>query len=211
MLRLDHLTVISPSLAEGVAHVQDCLEIKVPFGTRHAYMGTHNHRLQLGDRVYLEIVALDPVGIDPGRARWFGVDRPGQVQEDWTQGRRLRGWVAATDHIEDVVKLRPEFGEVIGLPFNDPEFAFAIPVDGSLPSDGVLPSLIDHKMVPTNMSEIPDLGARLTSFTLEHHEPESVRALYEGLRIDKPPMILNGPDFRYKATIDTPAGSRVLW
>lgn len=69
MLKLDHLTVIAPSLTEGVKHVRDCLGMDVPFGNRHDYMGTHNHRLQLGGSTYLEIVAPDPDGVDPGRAR----------------------------------------------------------------------------------------------------------------------------------------------
>ncbi|MEM7544455.1 MAG: VOC family protein [Pseudomonadota bacterium] len=65
MLKLDHITVIAPTLAERATHVQDCLDIEVPFGTRHHYMGTHNHRLQLGNSAYLEIVALDPDGFCP--------------------------------------------------------------------------------------------------------------------------------------------------
>ena len=57
LLKLDHLTVIAPTLAEGVSHVQHCLDLDVPFGTRHDYMGTHNHRLQLGNSL-LEIVPI---------------------------------------------------------------------------------------------------------------------------------------------------------
>lgn len=34
MLKLDHITVIAPTLAEEVAHVRQCLDIDVPFGTR---------------------------------------------------------------------------------------------------------------------------------------------------------------------------------
>ncbi|WP_439710237.1 VOC family protein [Agrobacterium leguminum] len=78
MLKLDHLTVIAPTLAVGVAHVQRCLGLDVPFGTRHDYMGSHNHRLQLGNSVYLEIMALDPAGIlvtiikpSPRSCDWF--------------------------------------------------------------------------------------------------------------------------------------------
>ena len=97
MPKLDHITVISPTLAEGVSHVRHCLGIDVPFGTRHHYMGTHNHRLQLGDNVYLEIVACDPEGAEPGRARWFGLDSPAKVRSDWDSGRRLRGWVALVE------------------------------------------------------------------------------------------------------------------
>jgi hypothetical protein len=37
MLKLDHLTVIAPDLAEGVLHVRNCLGLDVPFGQRHDY------------------------------------------------------------------------------------------------------------------------------------------------------------------------------
>ena len=211
MLTLDHLTVIAPTLIEGVEHVHDCLGIEVPFGTRHHYMGTHNYRLQLGEKVYLEIVALDPDGINPGRARWFGVDDPSQVREDWEQGHRLRGWVAATTSIEEFVAHHPEFGEVVSLPFNEPEFAFAIPANGSLPLGGVLPSLIDHRDDATRMSDIPDLGARLISFVLQHPEPKEISATYYGLEIDRPPKIRAGAVFRYEAEIEMPDGLRTLW
>lgn len=211
MLALDHLTVIAPTLSEGVAHVRDCLGIEVPFGTRHEYMGTHNHRLQLGNGIYLEIVARDPDGVDPGRARWFGVDDPAQVREDWKHGRRLRGWVAATRSIKNLVAERPEFGEVVPLPFEDPEFAFAIPIDGSLPQDGALPSLINHWDDPTKMSDIPELGARLISLTLQHPTPEGVEAIYDELKIDRPPAVRFGPSLRYEAIIETSNGQRILW
>jgi hypothetical protein len=93
MLKLDHLMVIAPTLAEGVDHVRACLDLDVPFGQRHYYMGTHNHLLQLGDMVYLEIVAFDPGADPPGRTRWFGLDDQKQVKRNWDAGYRLRGWV----------------------------------------------------------------------------------------------------------------------
>lgn len=211
MLYLDHLTLVAPTLTEGVQHVKDCLGIEVPFGTKHYYMGTHNHRLQLGDNVYLEIVALDPDGTNPKRARWFGLDNQAKVREDWEQKQRLRGWVAATTSIDKVVSTRPEFGEVVSLPFNEPEFAFTIPVEGSLPMDGVLPSLIDHKDNPTEMSEIPDLGAQLISFTMRHPDPEKIESIYKELNINRPPEIRIGQSFRYEAVIKMPGGLCTLW
>jgi len=211
VLTLDHLTVIAPTLAEGVAHVRDCLGLEVPFGTRHDYMGTHNHRLQLGGSVYLEIVARDPEGVDPGRARWFGVDDPEQVRADWEEGRRLRGWVAATQDIGSLVCSQGTvFGERVPLPPAAPAFDFAIPADGSLPLDGAAPSLIDHRGDPTSMAEIPDLGARLLSLTLEHPDPAAVEMLYRALAIDRPPAVVQGPRLRYRARIETPDGVKVL-
>jgi len=211
MLKLDHLTVIAPSLAEGVLHVRNCLDLDVPFGQRHAYMGTYNHLLQLGDTVYLEIVALDPEADAPDRPRWFGLDDQNKVRCDWDEGRRLRGWVARTDTIDAIIAGRGDiFGEKVPLPTVNASFDFAIPNDGSLPLDGAAPSLIDRRGKPRAMATIVDLGARLRSFTLAHQDPAAVEALYRALTVDRAPDIRRGSKLRYRAQIETPAGPREL-
>ena len=211
MLTLDHLTVIAPTLAEGVAHVRDCLDLEVPFGQRHGYMGTWNHLLQLGGMVYLEIVALDPDGVHPGRARWFGLDNQKQVRRDWDAGRRLRGWVARTDGIDDVLKGREAiFGRKVGLPTDAPAFDFAIPDDGSLPWDGAAPSLIDRRGKARSMVSIADLGARLRGFSLEHPEAEAIAALLLELGAERGPVVSHGSALRYRAQIETSGGLREL-
>lgn len=211
MLKLDHLTVIAPTLAEGVSHVKSCLDLNVPFGARHDYMGTYNHRLQLGNSVYLEIVALDPEGKEPGRPRWFGLDNQEMVRSDWNEGRRLRGWVANTDAIDSILSTHGAIvGDKVPLPTADPTFAFAIPKDGSLPLDGVAPSIIDHRGDSSYVASIPDLGARLRSFTLEHPDPTSIEALYRELAIEHPPVIVHAPKVRYRALIETPTGLKEL-
>ncbi len=211
MLTLDHLTVIAPTLAEGVAHVRDCLDLDVPFGQRHAYMGSHNHLLQLGGTVYFEIVALDPEGVHPGRTRWFGLDDQRQVKRDWDAGRRLRGWVARADRIDAVLKGREAiFGRKLGLPMDDPAFDFAIPDDGSLPWGGAAPSIIDRRGKPRSMASIADLGARLRGFSLEHPEAEAIAALLRELGTERGPVVSHGPELRYRAQIDTPGGLKEL-
>ena len=211
MLKLDHLTIIAPTLFEGVAHVRECLSLDVPFGTRHEYMGTHNHRLQLGDGVYLEIIALDPEGIAPGRARWFGLDDQETVRLDWAAGRRLRGWVASAPANDIAVSTRHAiFGETVPLPPADPVFDFFIPADGSLPLDGAAPSIIDRRGKSPSTEAIPDLGARLKSFTLEHPDPAAIETLYRDLSIDRPPVIVEGSSVRYRALVETPVGLKEL-
>jgi hypothetical protein len=211
MLKLDHLTVIAPTLAEGVSHVRACLDLDVPFGQRHGYMATYNHLLQLGDSVYLEIVALDPRADGPGRPRWFGLDDQRRVRSDWEEGRRLRGWVARTDSIAAVIASRAGlFGEKVPLPPLQPSFDFAIPPDGSLPLDGAVPSIIDRRGKPRSMRTIADLGARLLSFSLEHPEAGAIAALYRELDVDRPPVIVQGPTLRYRSQIETLAGLREL-
>lgn len=211
MLKLDHITVIAPTLAEGVQHVRSCLDLDIPFGQRHTYMGTHNHLLQLGDTVYLEIVALDPAADAPNRRRWFGLDDRNKVRSDWEDGRRLRGWVARTDRMDAILAVHGAvFGDKIPLPAENASFDFAIPDDGSLPLDGAAPSIIDRRGKPRAMATIADLGARLSAFTLEHPEPAAIETLYRALSVDRPPRMATGFKLRYRARIETPAGSREL-
>jgi len=211
LLKLDHLTVVAPTLSEGVSHVRDCLGIEVPFGSRHEYMGTHNHRIQLGNSIYLEIVALDPEGCDPGRPRWFGLSNQEQVRTNWDAGRRLRGWVANTESIDFVLSRHSAiFGEKVALPVTNPSFAFAIPKDGALPLDGVAPSIIDHWGDAAYIAAIPDLGARLSSFTVEHPDPIHTTELYDALGLAQPPKVVRADNFRLRALIRTQAGLREL-
>ncbi|MEM6550141.1 MAG: VOC family protein [Pseudomonadota bacterium] len=211
MVRLDHLTVVAPTLREGAAHLRDCLDLDLPFGTRHLYMGTHNHRLLLGRGVYLEVIALDPDGNAPGRPRWFGLDDQDQVRSDWEDGRRLRAWVASTDAMGPLLACHHEvFGEKVPLPSCDPTFDFAIPADGSLPLNGAAPSLIDRRGIAEPLSAIPDLGARLLSLTLVHPNPAAIVALYDEWKIDRPPSTMIGDKVRYRAEIETPDGVKLL-
>jgi glyoxalase-like protein len=174
-------------------------------------MGTHNHLLQLGDTVYLEIVALDPEADGPGRPRWFGLDDRKKVRSDWEEGRRLRGWVARTNAIDAVIAGGGGvFGEKVPLPAVNSSFDFAIPHDGSLPLDGAAPSIIDRRGKPRSMAAIADLGARLRSFTLEHPDPAAVEALYRAMSVDRPPAIVGGRRLRYRAQIETASGLKEL-
>jgi hypothetical protein len=211
MLKLDHLTVIAPTLSDGVAHVRACLDLDVPFGQRHGYMGTHNHLLQLGDTVYLEVIALDPDAQPPARARWFGLDNKKAVIADWEAGRRLRSWVARTDRMDAVLAGRENiFGKKIALPWTNSSFDFAIPDDGSLPLDGAVPSIIDRRGKARSMANIAGLGARLKSFSLEHPDITCLSEHYQALDIDHPPAMVQGTELRYRALIETPSGVREL-
>lgn len=211
MLDLDHITVIAPTLAEGVAHVRSCLDIDVPFGRQHPDMGTHNHLLRLGESVYLEIIAVNPAAPRPGRARWFGLDDDAAVRADWDSGRRLRGWVARTDNIDAVLTRHgPVLGRKVDFTSANGRFCFAIPDDGALPLDGAAPSVIDRLGKPPSVAAMADAGARLHSVILEHPEPARIAALYTDLGIIHAPELRAGPRLRYRALIQTPAGPREL-
>ncbi len=211
MLQLDHITVLAPTLTEGVAHVRTCLDIEVPFGRQHPDMGTHNHLLRLGESVYLEIIAVNPDAPRPGRARWFGLDDQAQLRSDWESGRRLRGWVARTSDIDAVLAgHEPLLGRKVDFTSANGSFCFAIPDDGSLPLDGAAPSVIDRLGKPPSVATMADAGARLRSLVMEHPEPERIIALYRSLGIADPPLVTRSERLRYRALIETPGGLKEL-
>ncbi|WP_076437459.1 VOC family protein [Bosea sp. TND4EK4] len=211
MLTLDHLTVIAPNLDEGVRHVRACLDLDVPFGQRHVGMGSCNHLLQLGGSIYLEIVALDPDADPRETARWFGLNDPKKVRREWDAGQRLRGWVARVDRMDEVLGGREAvFGRKVALPAADPSFDFAIPEDGSLPLDGAVPSLIDRRGKARSMANIADLGARLKTFSLEHPDADAISIRLKEIGLDPMLTIRQGPEFRYRAHVETPAGLKEL-
>lgn len=213
MLTLDHLSLIAPSLEEGVAHVRECLDIDMPFGRQHTDMGTHNHLLKLGEDVYLEVIAIDPVSPPPAHARWFGLDDRHAVQTAWDAGLRLRGWVARTQQMDAVLA---QHGHLLGRKTQlsagaAPPYFFAIPAGGALPLAGVAPSVIDRGQRPPPIASMSDLGARLARFTIEHPEPDTVLAVYAGLGIENAPHVEKGDRLRYRAEIRTPAGIKALY
>lgn len=212
MLRLDHLTIIAPTLADGVAHVRDCLGIEMPYGRVHDGMGTHNHLLRLGDDAYLEVIAVNPAAPPPDRPRWFGLDDGKAVQAAWDDGFHLRGWVARTTDIDAVLSRHGAIlGSTVRLSRAGLSFSFSLPPDGSLPLGGLAPSVIDRAGHPPPIAAMPDLGARLHAVIVEHPEPDEVTALYEELGIENPPEVQKGEQFRYRAKIETPGGLKTLY
>jgi Glyoxalase-like domain len=212
MLQLDHLTVIAPSLAEGVDHVRHCLGIDMPYGRAHPYMGTRNHLLRLGEDVYLEVIAIDPHATPPARPRWFGLDDQRAVRAAWDNGLRLRAWVARTADIDAVLPLHEAVvGRKTRFTVGDASFHFSLTPDGALARQGIAPAVIDRGQRPLPPSTLPDFGARLQRFTVAHPQPAQVTALYELLRINNAPTVRKGPVLRYHAEIQTPAGVKELY
>lgn len=99
-LKLDHLTIIAPTLEAGREHIYTMLGVELPFGSCDPEMGTHNLLARLSGDTFLEVIAINPTMEDIGRPRWFGLDDRAAVQRAWNSGYRLRSWVARTSDID---------------------------------------------------------------------------------------------------------------
>lgn len=211
MLAIDHLTIVAPTLREGVDHVRDCLGLDMPFGGRHAEMGTVNHLLRLGDDVFLEVIAIDPEAARPAHPRWFGLDDVERVRRDWDSGRRLRTWVARTSGLDPFLdRMAPLLGRSRRVSRGDRVWSFGVRDDGALPLDGLAPCLIDWGERGSPAPAMPEAGARLLSFVVEHPDPAEVERLYHDLSLSRLVEIRAGPRFRYEAVVEAQEGPRIV-
>ncbi len=186
MFELDHLVIAAKDLDEGSAFVQDLLGVPLEPGGKHTAMGTHNRLLNLGEGVYLEVIATDPDAPAPHRPRWFGMDSR-EVQERVEQGPTLLHWVARAKGVslKDSDISKDTFGHVTPMQRGDLSWLITIPDDGHLPADGVLPTLIDWGGALHPTTKLPDRGLKLMKLRGVHPEPEKIEGMLEDLGLQE--------------------------
>lgn len=212
MNRIDHIVVAADSLAQGVEYLQATLGIEIPKGGFHATMGTHNHLMQLGDDVYLELIAIDPDAPPPAQPRWFALDQAAQ-RARLRDRPRLITWVINTP---DIRRLADATDFDLGLPTelsrDHLRWQIALPDDGRLLADGMLPYCIQWHSSPHPARGMADLGCRLERLVLQHNRADWLRSRIHALGADQLVEIAEIPDTQapyLTATIETPDGRSV--
>jgi hypothetical protein len=206
---IDHLAITAASLEVGVEYVRQTLGMNPQVGGEHTRMGTHNYLLKLGEKLYLEVISANPNAPQPNRPRWFQLD-----ELDPSQPIRLATWVARTDDIYGATTASPiPLGSVEPMSRGQLSWLITILADGSLPLDGIAPTLIQWTagVHPTGTLQESECAlVRLEGF---HPEPKKVISVLESigfegdfrvsaLRPDQKPYLV--------AHIQTPAGVRQL-
>ena len=203
MLTLDHLVITAADLSEGTAEIQDRLGVPLPSGGKHDVMGTHNRLLSLGEHDYLEVIAIDPEGRDPGQPRWFSLD-------GFTGPACLTRWAARADDLEAALAAAPPgVGTPWDLARDDIRWRMAVNDTGMLPFGGLFPALLEWQS-PHPAPRLPDQGVRLTALRLISPEADALRAALDPLITDPRLAVLPGPTPRMEAKLTTPSGPVTL-
>lgn len=172
MVEPDHLVLTARDLDSAAAWLEQRLGVTLSAGGRHGHMGTHNRLLRLGDKFYLELIAIDPEAPPVGRPRWFDLDRL-----QLPSGRpRLIHWVARCDDIERTAAACAEpLGEVVPMERGDYRWRITVPADGHLPVSGLVPTLIQWDVPFHPCSRLPQADCNLMKLEGFHPEPNRVR------------------------------------
>lgn len=182
---LDHIVIAAQSLDEGRVWARETLGVDAVGGGKHDGLATHNTLLNLGDRRYLEIIAIDPDAGAPAFPRWFGLDTA-EVREHIAHGPRLVAWVARCTGMPDAIdRLAGTQGYSANVvrPASRADFRwrFAFSADGARLAGGTLPHLIQWDSPVHPCERLPESGLSLTALTLGAPQPETTAALLGAL------------------------------
>jgi hypothetical protein len=178
--QLDHIVITAPSLGLGVDYVRQTLGVTPQMGGEHPRMGTHNCFVKLGEKVFLEVIAVNPKASRPQRPRWFALD---ELKAD--EGPRLAAWVARTDDIKAAAVASPlHLGKVEPMTRGQLHWQITVPEDGSLPCQGIAPSLIQWPPGTHPASTLHDLGCSLARFEGFHLDAQRVSAVLAAIGFD---------------------------
>jgi hypothetical protein len=199
---MDHLVFGVPDLARGIERVELATGVRARFGGQHPGRGTHNALLSLGAGRYLEIIALDPEQ----------AEAPGLLYPELKSlpEPRCIAWAVAVESVADVAeRLRAANIEPVG-----PLEGSRVQADGRLlawktlrligPTVEGLPFFIEWQKGTPHPSRTSPSGCRLTSFEIEHTDPEGTRRILKSLGAEA--AITPGLRVRLKARLQTPKG-----
>ena len=205
----DHLVVVAENLRQGCDWVEEHLGVRPHSGGKHIAMGTHNALLSLGARFYLEVIAVDPEGIAPGRPRWFDLDEP-RMRAALAEGPHLAHWVARTGDIDAAAARVPDLGAPTSMSRGDLVWRITIPDDGHRPGRGLVPTLIQWPDTRHPTDNMADSGCRLVAVAGEHPEPALVRTQLALLGLSETMKVTFGKSPRIAAMIRTSRGVATL-
>ena len=161
---IDHLVIGAYDLTAGRNYVQQIFGVLPVMGGIHKSMGTHNCLLRLGISIYLEVISVNRSIDQPKRPHWFDLDK---ILPDTEP--RLLTWVVRTNYIEEVAsgsKIR--FGKIEKMSRGNLEWSIAIRKDGSMPMQGIAPTLIQWQTFPHPADSLPESGYSLIRLEAYH-------------------------------------------
>ena len=172
-------------------------------------MGTHNCLMQLGEAVFLEIIAPDPAA-SPQRPRWFALDDP-RMHARLQCSPQLINWVVRVPDLGQALReVDRAVGEAVRVTRGSLSWLISVPSDGSMPFDGAFPTLIEWPAGPHPALRMADLNCRLEHLAIAHPEGACFTAALDPIFRDDRVSISGGAGVQLRATIKTPDGLREL-
>jgi hypothetical protein len=169
MHKLDHIVFGSSTLQEGTEFVENILQAKLSDIGYHKDMGTHNRVIRISERVYLEVIAIDPKISNLNNRKWFNLDNS-NLQSKLKKSPQIIGYVIENKNINITNYHDPFFEtsrDIYKWQFAMPTFKNNI-LESKIIEAGIIPSLISWKsekpiyQMKTNQFELISFEIKLS-------------------------------------------------
>ena len=169
MHKLDHIVLGSLTLEEGTEFLENILQAKLSDIGYHKDMGTHNRVIRISEKVYIEVVAIDPKRKNLNNRKWFNLDNS-NLQSKLKISPQIIGYVIENKD-RNINKYYDPFFEASRDSY---KWQFAMPtfknniLDSEIIEAGIIPSLISWKsdkpvyQMKKNQFELISLEIRLS-------------------------------------------------
>lgn len=202
MRRIDHIAYAVPDLAKGCKDLEEKLGCQVIIGGRHLNNGTHNALVNLGNEIYLELLAIDQENIDIQAPRWMGVDI---ITEP-----RVTRWAIKSDDLTSELANLKKYNEGLAQSFEGSRkkqdgtilrWHMALPLPS--PEIELAPFAVDWKDSIHPTKSLPD-ECELIGIEFKDPNPSAIHELFSTLDIERPVMQSDRPEI--KLIIKSPNG-----
>lgn len=182
MRRIDHIAYAVPNLEKSCKDLEEKLGCKVVIGGRHLNNGTHNALINLGNEIYLELLAIDEENKEIKSPRWMGVDI---ITEP-----RVTRWAIKSDNLGAELATLKEYNEGLAQSFEGSrkkqdgstlKWHMALPLPS--PEIELAPFAVDWKDSIHPTKSLPD-ECELLSIEFKHPNPAKVNELFSKLNIE---------------------------
>jgi hypothetical protein len=212
--KIDHLVIGAANLKQGVEYVRDMLGVDILFGGVHTSMGTHNHLMQLGDDLFLEVISVNDEIPQPSNPRWYGLDDP-FIRSNIEIEPTLLTWVINTPDLGALINnANFSLGRSSLISRGELSWYFSLPDDGRLLGGGMLPYAIQWLADVHPSQTMKNVGCTLHSLEVYHSHSYWLKERLSSvvaLELVKIHDLQEDQTSYLVAYIDTPTGIKKLY
>jgi hypothetical protein len=204
---IDHIVYCVHDLDKAIEQFERIFGIRPAIGGRHLTKGTKNALLNLGEKCYLEILAIDEANSRFSQARWMGIDI--------IDGPKITRWALKSQHLEEDSMLLKGHSLDLGqieegsrMTADGNELTWRMVLPASTPEVELVPFMTDWSGSASHPTDTLEEGCFLRQINLFHPDGSSKQSILFQLGADVHIQMSDHPHI--SILVETPNGLKQL-
>lgn len=178
--KIDHIVYCVPNLPQAIDDLEEQLGVRPAFGGYHTTKGTKNALLNLGEGIYLEILAPDEDNTEVKGPRWMGID--------FLKEAGVTRWALKSEDLKQdsavLKRYKPKHGEISGgtrKTTSGKLLTWEMILPLAEPAVDLAPFMVDWRKSELHPTDNLALECELLSVEFTDPAPDSVANLFKDL------------------------------